>query len=219
MQTAFPEIERILAPQIREAALDHEAFAMPLRVCQLENCRATCCHDGVHLSPHEAETISQLVSDNRDLLKDYDWQHEDFLTEKKGEPHSITLPVSDTDLPENFPSHFPKTRCIFLDEKHRCVLQRLSMDHDQHPWFWKPVSCWLFPLILRAPQRGERPVLTLATPDNDPTAKPDYAGFSSCSPCGIAKDGAPPAWETLREELTLLGKIGDRDLLKELSPF
>lgn len=217
MLTAFPEIESLLAQQVREAALDHEAFSLPLRVCQLENCRATCCHDGVNLSQNESKVITEVISSNRPKLADYGWHHERFLTKKMGTPHSITLPVAETDLPKRFPAHFPKTRCIFLDDEHRCVLQRLSMDHGHHPWFWKPVSCWLFPLILRAPTRDQRPILTLATPDNDPTANNDYLGFSSCSPCGMQKEGAPPAWETLREELSLLGKIGERNLLKELS--
>jgi hypothetical protein len=215
--TAYGDVEKILAQQIREAALDHEAFAMPLAICELGSCRATCCHDGVNLSADQAGVISNVVDGHREQLKGYGWDHPQFLTEEKGRPRSITLPAEPEELARDFPAHFPKTRCVFLDDSHRCVLQRLAMDEDRHPWFWKPVSCWLFPLILQAGTRGGRPLLTLARPGKDPTAKEGYPGFSSCAPCGIAKEGGKPAWEVLRGELELLGKIGGRDLVRELA--
>ena len=58
-QSAYPETIKALARQLREAAVDHEAFEMPLPLCQLSECRATCCHDGVMLSKEEADFISE----------------------------------------------------------------------------------------------------------------------------------------------------------------
>lgn len=215
--TAYGGMERELARQLREAALDHDAFELKLKVCELSQCRATCCHDGVILCDEEVAIIAELVESKRDELLQFGWNHEDFLVESGGSKRSVTLEAGDDDLPEGFPVHFPKTRCVFLDEEHRCVLQRLAMEEGRHPWFWKPISCWMHPLILRPGESGDRPVLTLARPGNDPAAGPGYPGFSSSTPCGMAQISGAPAWEALRPELELLGSIGGRDLIGELS--
>lgn len=214
--TAYPGIERELARQLREAALDHEAFAKPLKVCELSVCRATCCHDGAWLSPEEAAGIRQVVADHPDRLRGYGWTHKESIRSEAGRQRTLTVEAAPAELAEAFPVHFPRTRCVFLDAEHRCVLQRLAMDGDRHPWFWKPVSCWMHPLLLRPRERGGRPVLTLAKPGDDPSAGAGYPGFGSCTPCGMPVEGSPPAWATLRAELELLGAISGRDLLGEL---
>ncbi len=48
--TSYPELERELGRQIREAAVDYQSFAQNLKLCELGTCRATCCHDGVFLT-------------------------------------------------------------------------------------------------------------------------------------------------------------------------
>lgn len=214
--TAYPGIEEALSGQLREAALDHGAFAMRLKACELPKCRATCCHDGALLTDEEMAGIGEAVEAHRDLLAGYGWEEERYLTEEGRQGRTVTLEAGDELLADDFPPHFPKTRCVFLDAGHRCVLQRLAMDTGRHPWWWKPVSCWMHPLLLRPPAGSRRPVLTLARPGHDPAAGKDYPGFGSCTPCGIANPAGPEAWETLRPELELLGKISGRDLLREL---
>ncbi|GAA5481475.1 hypothetical protein [Haloferula sargassicola] len=211
--TAYPGIERELARQIREAALDHEAFELPLKVCELATCRATCCHDGAILEAEQMAGIREVVGARRDHLRRYGWDHDRFLEENR----TATLQAADSELADGFPGHFPRTRCVFLDAEHRCVLQRLAMDEGRHPWFWKPVSCWMHPLLLRPRERGGRPVLTLARSGDDPAGKPGYPGFGSCTPCGLPRAGGEPAWQVLRGELELLSEISGRDLLRELS--
>ncbi|MGC4016226.1 MAG: hypothetical protein QM755_17145 [Luteolibacter sp.] len=213
---AFPSLQQELARQVREARVDHEAFGMPLKVCELAECRATCCHDGVFLEPEEREVIGEVVAAHRERLADYGWQlPEIFQQMADGRWKSVTLP--DESPATSFPSHFPKTRCVFLDAEHRCVLQRLAMDEERHPWFWKPISCWMHPIILKPGRRGERPVLTLATPENDPAAHPGYPGFSAFTPCGMPCKEGGPARRTLGAELELLGGLAGRDVCGELS--
>lgn len=215
--TAFAGVEAELGRQIREAALDHEAFAMPLKVCELAECRATCCHDGAFLSSEEAAVIRAVVEGHRERLASYGWTVEQALTREGNRDRTVTVSAADGELADDFPTHFPRTRCVFLDAEHRCVLQRLAMDEGRHPWWWKPVSCWMHPLLLRARERGGRPVLTVARPEDDPAAAGGYPGFGSFTPCGVPCEGGEPAWRTLRGELELLGRIGGRDLLKELA--
>lgn len=206
-QTAYPSIERELRRQVRAAALDHAAFQLPLRICDLRACRATCCHDGVFLDPEEVGEIDALIARHPSLPQAW---HET----RDGRTKTATRPAVVGELAADFPAHFPKCRCIFLDSEHRCRLQRLSEAAGHHPWWWKPVSCWLHPLSLRADR--DRPRLTLAQPGLDPAARPDYPGFTSFTPCGRACHDGQPAWQTLQPELDFLGAIADRDLVAEL---
>ncbi len=203
----FPRLERDLARHVREAALDHDAFRMPLRICELSQCRATCCHDGVFLDDEEAAVIRQLEA----RLEKYDVSSNSWMDRRDGRLKSATLPIAKDALALNFPDHFPKTRCVFLDDRHYCKLQIIAMEDGIDPWWWKPVSCWMHPLLFRYQENG-RPILTLER-SGDPGSKK----FGSCTPCDMPSDGAPPAWQALRRELELLGKIGGRDLVGELA--
>ena len=213
---AFASLQQELARQMREACVDHEAFAIPLKICELAECRATCCHDGVFLEPEEREVIAEVVESHAERLAEYGWQPpEIFQRMEGGRWKSVTLP--DESPGASFPAHFPKTRCVFLDTERRCVLQRLAIDEGHHPWFWKPVSCWMHPILLKPGRRGERPLLTLATPGNDPAAHSGYPGFSAFTPCGMPCEGGPPARQTLAAELDLLGSLAGRDVCGELA--
>ena len=74
----------------------------------------------------------------------------------------------------------------------------------------------MHPLLLRPPAGSDRLLLPLARPGQNPAADDGYPGFGSCTPCGIEVADCPPAWQTLRPELELLGKISGRDLVREL---
>lgn len=210
--TAYPGVEQELGRQVREAALDHEAFAMPLKVCELTKCRATCCHDGVFLDAEQEAGISAIVG----RLSKYGFDRREWLERREGRVKTATVEATSAELADDFPAHFPRTRCVFLDPEHRCLLQRLAMDEGRHPWWWKPVSCWMHPLLLRR-GGGGRPVLTLARPDKDPAAVQGYPGFGSFTPCGMPAEGGEPAWRALRGELDRLGALGGRDLVAELA--
>lgn len=216
MPTAYPQQQHELRRQLREAALDHDAFATPLRVCDLAACRATCCHDGVMLEPEERGVIDEAIRSRRERLTSYGWRETEWITTENGRLRSITKPAAPSQLAAGFPAHFPRTRCVFLDSGDRCVLQRLASDEGRHPWFWKPISCWMHPLVLG--NRAGRPLLTLPAAAGDPSARPGYPGFSSHTPCGMPCPGADPARTTLAPELHLLSQISGRNLLAELAP-
>ena len=209
---AYPVTLGELGVQVREAAVDHEAFARPLRVCELSRCRATCCHDGVVLGEEEATGIREEVEEHRGVLDAYGWSggEGEPVVRMDGKLRTATRRAEESELAEDFPAHFAKTRCVFLDPEHRCVLQRLATDTGNHPWFWKPVSCWLHPVIVQSASRGARPVITVLGRDED------EAGFASCTHCGREEPGGDPAGVVLGGELEVLGDLGGRDLLGEL---
>ncbi|MEM9238163.1 MAG: hypothetical protein AAGB14_15435, partial [Verrucomicrobiota bacterium] len=122
--TAYPESEQELAHQLGEAAIDHASFNRSLKLCDLGSCRATCCHDGVFLTADEREVIDEVITGRREQLAGYGWQESAWIKREGARLKSITH--ESDDLPSGFPAHFPRTRCVFLDASHRCVLQRLA---------------------------------------------------------------------------------------------
>lgn len=202
--TAFPHLERDLALTVREAALDFESFQTPIRACDLTRCRGMCCHDGVFVGKEELAAIGEVM--NGDSF------------EKRGQrTKTRTVPATDKQLGEGYPAHFPRTRCIFLDEQDYCRLQNHAIAEGKHPWFWKPFPCWLHPLGFRQDGQLGRPILSLPTLGKDPAGAEGYPGFASCTTCGKNDAGGDPAWRTLEAELRFLSEISGRDLLRELA--
>lgn len=193
--TIFHDTVQELAFSLVEAAVDHDAFEALLPICELTKCRATCCHDGVILSPEEAKLLSREQADLVEL--------------RDGRFKTKTISASPNHLADDFPDHFPKTRCVFLDEQHRCRLQLRAIKEGQNPWFYKPISCWMHPLILQ--DEGDRPLLTLLSRNRD------KASFASFTPCGKPEASARPARESLRMELEMLRAISGRDFYGELN--
>lgn len=219
--TAYREAARILEEQLLEAQLDHEAFEQLIRPCELERCRATCCHDGVYLTPEEAEGLRVFVEKNSEVISEYGLvlPEESVLTLRGGKSFKTAIRDAEPgELAEDFPAHFPRTRCVFLDREGRCGIQRLSMEQGRAPWFDKPLTCWIHPIvILPANRERPRPVVTLVSPGNDPQRAEGYPGFASCTHCGRPDKGGRKARQVLAAELDMLGRISGRDILGELN--
>ncbi|MEJ6582072.1 MAG: DUF3109 family protein [Akkermansiaceae bacterium] len=195
--TIFRETAVGLARQLGEAAVDHAAFERGLSVCDLASCRATCCHDGAILSDEEADVLRGL--DDREGIEAL----------ANGQKKTRTIRVGGDELAEDFPDHFPKTRCVYLDEQHRCYWQLRSVEEGRHPWFYKPTSCWMHPVLLT--QRDRRPFLTILSPEDD------VAGFASNTPCGMAATCSKPARLSMAAELKMLESISGRNFSGELN--
>ncbi|MEM9238211.1 MAG: hypothetical protein AAGB14_15675, partial [Verrucomicrobiota bacterium] len=107
--------------------------------------------------------------------------------------------------------------CTSATAESSYVLRALGRpDHLAARW-WKPISCWMHPLVLKPGVRGDRPQLLLPASDGDPSEAPGYPGFASCTPCGREVLDGRPAWEVLKTELELLGTISGRDFYAEIS--
>jgi len=216
--TAYPGIAADVGGQVREARLDHAAFERPIRACELERCRATCCHDGVHLSAEEAAGIMALLDEHAASLASYGLELTDEpVVEVAGGWKTAVRAARPGELAEDYPAHFPRTRCVLLDSLGRCGLQRLAMAQERHPWYYKPLTCWIHPLALRPMNRDrDRPELTLHRPEDDPQREAGYPGFASCTHCGRPDADGGPARLILAAELAALGELAGRDLLGEL---
>lgn len=208
----FPILAQDLAASLRaslrQAEIDFEAFSRPLALCDLGTCRATCCHDGVVLDPEEVRLLGPLTEVHREKFAHYGIQQTGpyFVERAKERPRTATRASVPDERALDFPEHFPKTRCVFLDDAHRCAWQRLALDRGEPPWFYKPVSCWMHPVALVP---GDPPRLTLAGEPSEPQ------DFATNTPCGRPQLGRP-AHETLSDEIRLLGEIAGRDFGGEI---
>jgi hypothetical protein len=91
-------------------------------------------------------------------------------------------------------------------------LQLLSVHTGRHPWYYKPVKCWMHPITLEGDSRA---TLVLHNEQTDPYRFPAYDGFVSRIFCGRTCSGGAPASVVLADELTFLSRIVGRDLVAE----
>lgn len=221
METRYPQTAAGLGSQLRDAMIDHEAFEMLLKPCTLERCRATCCYDGVYLSTEEAEGVLGLVRDNRARFEEFGLNLPDevvVMARGGSARKTATRSAEDGELADDFPAHFEKTRCVFLDKLGRCGIQRMNMEDGVHPWRDKPLTCWIHPIVILPPNRERSgSLITLVSAENDPQKTQGYPGFASCTHCGRAETQGSPAYVVLNAELQALGELAGRDFLAELT--
>lgn len=212
--TAYRDTAAFLKNHLRDAKVDEKAFRKPISLCDLSRCHGTCCHDGVYLNGDEASLIPKLASNHATKFQSYGLNLPERpvvygKTASTSGPKTATKPVAMSDLVADYPSHFADTNCVFLCADGRCGLQRLSEDLGKPPWYYKPFTCWLHPVAIV--REGQTTRITLHDRESDPQNTPDYPGFASLTGCGQEAICGKPAREVLDRELTMLGKIADRD--------
>jgi len=169
-----------------------------LATCDIVQCEGRCCYDGVYLQPGEEAFLRELVArlpQLRAVLPDefiVDGYWDGELLGRK----TATRPQEYRSA--DFPVHFTRTRCVFGDSQGFCELERFARANGQHPWTFKPTTCWMFPLQDDAGEPAE-PVRGAA---DDPYCTPEYPGYASCLPCG-RHDPAGKPWRA-----ALAGEIG-----------
>ncbi|MBK1792610.1 hypothetical protein [Persicirhabdus sediminis] len=221
MHTIFHQSLDALAEQLRHCVVDADSFLQPLVPCQLGVCKATCCHDGVTLSSQDAEVLEKFVTDRQGDLANlgFDLPPNGIIEHVSGgKCKTRTRAAEINDLADDYPAHFPNTKCLFLDPQNRCYLQRLAYDEGIHPWSYKPITCWLHPVvILPAGRDSARATLKLHQVDKDPQTQPGYPGFATFTHCGRRDDCGKVAHEVLAGELAALSSLVSRDFVSEIT--
>lgn len=182
---------------------------LKLAVCDVTRCEGRCCYDGVYLMPGEEEFLRELVSRLPSLaaklptefIVDGYWQGEPMGRKTATRPQHYAAP--------DFPAHFTRTRCVFSDEKGFCELEKFARARGQHPWTFKPTTCWMFPLQDDAGEPAE-PVRDAA---DDPYCTPEYPGYASCVPCGRHDAQGQPWRKALQREIDYLEQAAELPLL------
>jgi hypothetical protein len=171
-----------------------------MATCDVVQCEGRCCYDGVYLQPGEERFLRELVEKLPELrakvpeqfVVDGYWEGE-FLGRK-----TATRPAEYRSA--DFPAHFTRTRCVFGDSQGFCELEKFARSNGQHPWTYKPTTCWMFPLQdddgrVAEPVRGQ---------EDDPYFTEEYPGYASCLPCGRHDPAGRPWRESLAREISWL---------------
>jgi len=219
--TAYSETAASLRDLVRQLEIDFAALNRKLSRCDVTVCHGVCCHDGVYLGDDEAALIPELVAAYSEEFENFGLELPEAVVVPGGwrgqfsGPKTATRPEPMKALVADYPAHFPETMCVFLGHDGRCGLQQLAGRLGHHPWHFKPATCWLHPLAI-VTRRDAGPLLTVHDRSTDPQTFPDYDGFASQTHCGRIDDCSDPAFEILADELTMLGRLGGRDLLGEI---
>lgn len=213
---ATPDTKKYFLRRLKHAPIDFESFGSPLKLCTLEECQGMCCYDGVCLDEDEEHRLTALLDAHPvffrqlGLTSENAFEDATFLGEDTRK--TASRPFSHRDSVE-FPDHFEKTSCVFRFPDGRCSLQSLAMEHGEHIWAYKPLSCWLHPISL---ERDDKSVVWVPTKETDLLADEDYPGFAPYTLCGKECPGGLPAYEVLKPELEALGAIIGRDFYGEI---
>jgi hypothetical protein len=171
-----------------------------LSICDVTKCEGSCCYDGVYLQPGEEAFLRELVEKvpalaaglPEEFVVDGYWNGE-YLGRK-----TATLPHEYRSV--DFPSHFSRTRCVFADDHGFCALEKFGRSNGQHPWTYKPTTCWMFPLQDEAGAVAQ----PVSGPADDPYFTAEYPGYASRVPCG-RHDPAGTHWrDSLAREIAYL---------------
>jgi Protein of unknown function (DUF3109) len=173
---------------------------LQLKVCDIAQCEGACCYDGVYLLPSEETFLRELVALVPELraklpeefIVDGYWEGERQGRKTATRPHDYKSP--------DYPAHFARTRCVFADEVGLCELEKLARGRGQHPWTFKPTTCWMFPLQDDA---GE-PAEPVRDAKDDPYYSKEYPGYASCVSCGRHDANGQPWREALQKEVAYL---------------
>jgi hypothetical protein len=171
-----------------------------LSACDVTRCEGRCCYDGVYLQPGEEAFLRELV-DRVPVLRGK--LPEQFIVDGYWDGESLgrkTATRAHAYRSADFPAHFTRTRCVFADEHGFCELEKFARSNGQHPWSYKPTTCWMFPL---QDEDGD-PVEPVRGTEDDPHCTPEYPGYASVVPCGRHDAAGRPWREALVREIAWL---------------
>jgi hypothetical protein len=206
-----------LRGRLADASVDAASFKRRVSRCSLAVCRGMCCYDGVYVTDDEAEVIQALAVREREFFRaqglelpeqvivDGEWEGVVAGRKTAVVPHAFSREVP------GFPKHFNDTECAFHMRDGRCALQVLSEAHGRHPWYYKPLTCWLHPISIAPGEDGQGAVVVLESEESDPYRVPGYDGYAAYTFCGRTDPCGQPASSVLDQEISFLGAIAGRD--------
>lgn len=167
--------------------------------CELEECQAACCTEGVYIFRSETDDIRRhagLIQPHvRPEHRDPETWFDGEVIEETDHPMGGTAEGSAV-FPDS--THPAGRSCVFLRPDKRCALQAAGIAEGEHPWRFKPFWCALHPLEFDAG------VLTFAE---------DNAVFRSGGSCSRPQPVSVPIFRLYQEEVTLaLGLAGFAEL-------
>ena len=216
--SAYPETERKMRKELTMLNTCIETLNQPIERCDLSICRGMCCYDGVYVNDEAAHVIQKIATEKSGFFRNLGLilpenviVYAEWRGEISGKKTAIRFEPFSRNVP-GYPRHFEDTACVFHMQDGRCGLQALSVFEGLHPWYYKPIGCWMHPLTLSSTKE-----LLLYDDQDDPYQFPDYAGYVSKTFCGRTLPKGQPANEVLAEEIDFLSLIVDQGVSGEIA--
>ncbi|MDO5557153.1 MAG: hypothetical protein Q4G05_02795 [Clostridia bacterium] len=156
------------------------------------NCGGMCCYDGVYVTESDIERIKECIKRYPEYFKKEEYFETSQWKDYKGKLKTKTK--NRDSVPNNYPEHFEKTKCIFQMSDGRCILEYIALKNNEYKWKYKPTSCYLFPLKCVK----NRLIPPIENKEEDANIYDDYDGYESCLPCFKQNKNYK---ETLKEEI------------------
>jgi len=104
-------------------------------------CNGECCYYGVYTDKAEHEKILSLKDKLIPLMDE---------TQSKNVSEWFEEPEPDDDFESGIAvgTEVINGKCTFLDKNGLCVIQSLAINEGKHPWDYKPLYCYLFPITI-----------------------------------------------------------------------
>ncbi len=209
MLSLAKELREIVGLNERKVRVDAASFSRSYQLCDLSKCQGMCCYDGVFLEAPEKQAIDKIVSEEGGRLEEWRIDLEAGATtlEQKSDGRrqakTRTRPFDYEDR-ALVPDHFGATACVFRCPDGRCSLQRISAERGHHPWYFKPMGCWMHPLELSLDGQS---TLSVSSFGRSP--------FSASTQCGKVCGEGRSGFDVFKGELEALSVVLGQDLLGE----
>jgi len=220
--TAFPGLQNRLVRGLSSEKVRKADFARRLARCMPYSCQGSCCYDGTFVEPDEQEVLEGVLTEKADH----------FATLGIEIPKKAFVPTRWPDTPgtqtalkskdfsgvPDFASHFTNTSCFMLMESGECSLERIACSQGRHRWFYKPLACWLHPIM--ADVNGSACFRLFGEAD-EPFKTEAYPGFVTSTRCGRTAPEGESASVVLTDEInyasTILGTHPTAAILAEIT--
>lgn len=177
---------------IKGFRIDPKIFTHPfLKGCDIGSCFGECCNWGVYADYQEMN----LILENKEIVKQY-------MDESQTKDDTLWFETLQEDF--DFSSGYCSgtqvfdNRCVFLNKKGFCSLQKMAISRNEPKWKYKPIYCVLFPLMV------DEGILCI---DEEHLERQSY--------CSKTENHTFTVFEACKEELMhFLGNDGFEELLK-----
>ncbi len=180
-----------------------EKETLRLKRCNLNECEAICCYDGVSLHHGEDKMIRSVVDRFPQYFIHMPNTYITYRERRDGTKVLVTAVRHFEYSIQTLSKRFNSTKCVFSTDDHQCSLQVAAIGVGVHKWTFKPLTCWLFPLTLH---NGE--IVPLAS---EWRKNPSHVSEGLILPCENHHPEGDPWQEVFQEEIRYFEKFGKRD--------
>jgi hypothetical protein len=177
-----------------------------------------CCYDGTFVEEDELVVLDRLFDTRTDEFSELGISIPLVRFEESRWPNPGTQTVLvDHTFPARLemPPHFETGRsCFLLTNDGRCSLELLAENENLHRWHYKPIACWLYPILHWV---NGHPAFRLFSEEDDPYVHEGYEGFVNSTRCSATDPEGPRATDSLADELdyaaAMCGRVEAREVL------